>query len=354
MGIDFFKHNETYRLQQYNPPDPLIDEPVETEEGGEGEKEANLDYETPRAKWEPIPLNMFSHWKTSEWENRPVRFVDGKDVGETVAWLCSPTGYPVPVRLSQIGSVVMRVVDGECRRDFHVVERVVSMASDLFPWDQVENLAIGLQAHGFRLLNALPDGNKPSDDFERMRKAADNKTMNEMTELEEAALAQNSDVPTVVDGRLEPRSEGFHHEDSPAFGVIKTPRKLYMHPQGVRMLYQQLEVGQRTPAFTLTYPTEHRRLPVITWFVRIAGGRAMPSWGFIRVEASLKWFQKHKLGEDFINHLSRTVYEYRCRESSYDRAPVSLHPIVRGEQSLGSLLIPMSTLKSQFYRLTGL
>jgi hypothetical protein len=200
----------------------------------------------------------------------------------------------------------------------------------------------------------LPFGSEPSDDFEKMRKAADNKSMDEMTELEEAALSLDASVPTIVDGRLEPRSEGFNHESSPTFGVIKTPRKLYMHPQGVRMLYQQVEVGERTPAFSLTYPSEHRRLSVLTWFVRIAGGRAMPSWGFIRIEVSLKWFQKQKLGADFINKLSRLAYEYRCRELSYDRAPVSLHPIVRAERSLGSLLMPTNSLKSQFYRLTGL
>ncbi|HEY9667599.1 MAG TPA: hypothetical protein V6C91_12395 [Coleofasciculaceae cyanobacterium] len=353
MGIDFFKDNGAYRLEQYDPLPPLVDDPTEEGDEGQGAEEANLDYEEKRAHWKPISLNLSSPWKTSEWEDRPVRFVDGKDVGETVAWLCSSEGYPVPVRLSQIGSVVMRVENGECRREFHVVERVVSMAADLFPWYEVESLASELQAHGFRLLNALPFGSKPSDDFERMRKAAENKSMDEMTELEEAALAQDSNTPTVIDGRLEPRREGFNPDHSPTFGVIKTPKKLYMHPRGIRMLYQ-LEVGQRTPAFALTYPTEHWRLPVITWFVRIAGGRAMPNWGFVRIEASLEWFKKRKLGTEFINHLSRTVYEYRCRECSYDRAPVSLHPIVRAEKSLGALLIPTSTLKSQFYRLIGL
>ena len=89
----------------------------------------------------------------------------------------------------------------------------------------------------------------------------------------------------------------------------------------------------------------------------------MPNWGLVRVEASLKWFVARGYGSpekvnpsgiDFINQLSRTLYEYRCRECSYERAAVSLHPIVRAESSLGALFSPSRMLKNNFYRLTGL
>lgn len=66
-----------------------------------------------------------------------------------------------------------------------------------------------------------------------------------------------------------------------------------------------------------------------------------PKLGIVRVEASQSWFEaRGRYDWDFVDQLSRTIYEYRCRERSYDRAAVSLHPIVRSEESLGSLFAP--------------
>ena len=59
-------------------------------------------------------------------------------------------------------------------------------------------------------------------------------------------------------------------------------------------------------------------------------------------------------GVDFVNQLSLAIYDYRCRERSYDRAAVSLHPIVRAEESLSALFSSMGSLTNRFYRLTGL
>lgn len=76
---------------------------------------------------------------------------------------------------------------------------------------------------------------------------------------------------------------------------------------------------------------------------------------------ALKWFEANGYGDtsvtqrgiEFINQLSRTVYEYRCRTSSYRRAAISLHPIVRAEESLGALMSPRGVLRNKFYRLMG-
>src|SRR5438034_6423178 len=38
-----------------------------------------------------------------------------------------------------------------------------------------------------------------------------------------------------------------------------------------------------------------------------------------------------------VNRLSLLLLAYRCRERSYGRQPVSLHPIVRAEDLLGAL-----------------
>lgn len=368
-------------------------------------KIADVDVEEEALDWKSKDTLLHPNWRARDWDERPVRFVDGKDVGDTVARLNSPSGYIIPIRLSEIGSVVMSVRDGELRREFARVERVVSMVASAFPWEEMEALAIELMKHNLRLLPARPPGGELTDILEDMRKAAQNRSMDEMEVLEELAVAQDAETPTIVDGRLERRSGGLdpeHH--SPVFGVIKTHRKVYLHSHGMRLLYR-LAPGERTPAFFIRQPEpsdspdtseaqttaqedsaareqdganiisrmyaapqtmeeEVVKFPVVSWYVRLSGGEEiMPDYGLVRVEASLKWFiwrgygsqnRVYQSGADFINQLSRTIYEYRCREGSYERSAISLHPIVRAESSLRSLFSPSRTLKSNFYRLTGI
>lgn len=323
-------------------------------DAGEAEdetKKADHAYEVPLEGWAPLALNLPERWRPSDWDLRPIRFIDGKDVGETVTCLTSPEGYPVPVRLSEIGSVVMRVEGGTCRREDAFVQRVVAMVAGVFPWHEVEAFAAALQGAGMLLLVAQLPKDGSWYDFERMRKAAQNRSLDEMGVLEELAVQREPDVPSIVDGRLEPRVGGLDPERSPVFGVIKTHREIYLHPLGMQVLYR-LGLGERTPVFSL--PNE--KLPVVSWYVRFAGGeRTMPNWGYVRVEASKRWFEDRQ-GRDFgfVDQLSRTLFEYRSREHSYGRAPVSLDPIVRAERSLGALFAPPSALASRFYHLTGL
>jgi hypothetical protein len=391
------------RLDDFEP-----SEPAWGDAGGndaQPKKIVDLDVEEESPDWKAKGTLLHPRWRARDWAERPVRFVDGKDVGDTVARLNSPSGYIIPIRLSEIGSVVMSVRDGELKREFAMVERVVSMVASAFPWEEMEALAVELMEHNLRLLPARPPGGELTDILEPLRKAAQNRSMDEMEVLEELAVAQDAETPTIVDGRLERRSGGLdpeHH--SPVFGVIKTHRKVYLHSHGMRLLYR-LAPGERTPAFFIRQPEpsdvpdtseaqttareesavreqdganmisqanavpptmeeEVVKFPVVSWYVRLSGGEEMmPDYGLVRVEASLKWFiwrgygsqnKVYQNGADFINQLSRTLYEYRCRESSYERSAISLHPIVRAESSLRSLFSPSRTLKSNFYRLTGL
>lgn len=97
------------------------------------------------------------------------------------------------------------------------------------------------------------------------------------------------------------------------------------------------------------------KLPVVSWYVRLSGSAGTtPNWGLVRVEASLQWFEASGRDWGFVDRLSRTIIEYRCRERSYGRAAVSLHPIVRAEESLGALFSATGALVSRFYRLAGL
>ncbi|MDJ0635546.1 MAG: hypothetical protein QNJ34_20325 [Xenococcaceae cyanobacterium MO_188.B29] len=353
MSLDFLKEYGGSRLAQTELHSLMADELLETAESSDKER-VILDYETTDWKAIAIDHNLSTNWRPKDWQQRPIRFIDGKDVGQTIAWVRAPSGQLVPIRLSQIGSIAMRVENGECRREFHVAERVVSMEVDLFPWTEIESFAAALQENGFRLLTRLatrPPEEEVTFDFDKMRKIAQNRSKIEMELLEKAAISYKDDEPTLIDGPLETRRGGFNTKHSPVVGVIKKPRNYHLTPYKKQLLYQ-LEVGQRSPVFCLP----DARLPVVTWYLRLAGVReASPSGGVVRIEVCQDWFENCcRFDWDFVDKLSRTICEYRCREQSYDRANVSLHPIVRGEESLGALFDPPSILNHRFYRLTQL
>jgi hypothetical protein len=343
MSLDFVHVYGGQRIQHYEPqPELWMGEP-----DAEEPELADVSYQIPADDWAPVTPTGGGATPWIGWAGCPRRFVDGKDVGETVAMLRAPGGYPIPVRLSQIGGTVVELCNGICRRRFDAVEHVISMVTQPFPWHEVESFGAALQQHGIRLLPAArPEKGSPYD-FEVMRKAAQNRSNTEMATLEEHAVAQAPMVPTVVDGRLEPRSGGFDHRSSPVIGVVKTHSKNYLHPKGLQLLYQ-LQPGQRTPVFAIP-----GKFPVISWFLRFTGG--MPNYGIVRVELAQRFFED-TLARDYgyIDRLSCVLYAYRCREQSYGRAPISLQPIVRAEQSLGALFQPLSILMSRFYRLAAI
>lgn len=345
MGLEFLRDNGGRRIRRYDEQPFLLDDGTTLDTAPEGD--INLDYERPRDEWQP---HAVAAGTGGGWATRPVRFVDGKDVGSTVAWLQTREGYPVPVRLSEIGAVVLRDVGGELRREFARVERVVSMMVD-FPWDEVESFAMALQREGIRFLPCSQPEGGLTFDFERMRKTTQNGSNEEMIRLERLALAQGSATPTLVDGRLEPRAGAFDDTCDPVAGLIKTHSKNYLHHQGWRVFYA-LQPGQRTPAFRLA----QKDLTVVSWYVRLDGDRGdMPNWGIVRLEVPEPYFDR-QLGRDwsYLDRLSGLVRAYRSRDATYGRAPVTIHPIQRAEESLGSLFTAGDKLISHFYRLTGL
>ncbi len=347
MGLEFLHDNGGRRIRNYDEqPFLLSDGLVQKEAEQEG---IDRGYEVPPEEWAARDAGAAGGY--SSWPLRPTRFVDGKDVGRTVAWLQTREGYPVPVRLSEIGAAVLCDMNGELRREFSRVERVVSLMVDPFPWDEVEAFAISLRREGFRLLACdQPEGGW-SYDFERMRKTTQNRSNDEMTRLERLALAQDSATPTIVDGRLEPRARAFDPDSDPVVGLIKTHAEDYLHPQGWRVFYD-LRPGQRTPAFHL----KEKNLSVVSWYVRLDGDRGeLPNWGIVRLEVPQPYFEI-RLNKDwtYLDRLTELVCAYRSRDEGYGRSAVSIHPIQRAEESLGSLFTSSDTLISHFYRLTSL
>lgn len=354
------------RVQSYVALPPMWGESGQFEAPADATEAVTLDSEIPREDWQGITPNLPANWRASEWNGRPMRWVDGTDTGDTVAWFQSPGGYPIPLRFSQLGAVALELQQGEKIRTFEWVEPVLSLVGDTFPWHEIEEFAADLSAHGMRLLLAQPPGpgGTLSYDFETMRKAAQNRSNDEMGIYEEAAIAHNASVPTIVDGRLEPRSGGFDRDTSPVVGVVKTHREIYLHPLGLQRLYN-LEPGQRTPIFHILKSVGKggelvdKKLKVASWYLRLAGGSgALPSWGYVRVEVTLAWLQAHHPDVAaqtlFADRLSRALFDDRCTNSDYARAAISLDPIVRAEQHMRALLQPQPVLLNRFYDLTGL
>jgi hypothetical protein len=356
MGLEFLREHGGRRVRSY-PDQPELDLPEEAEDAGEGpgEERVDHDYEDPADAWRPIPVDGAA----IDWDEAPRRFVDGCHVGHTIAWLQDVEGHPIPLMLSEIGGVCLEREGRELRRAFQVVERVVAMIIDPFPWHEIESFASALAGSGFRLLPTSapsPKGEGARDwvasyDFETMRKKAQNRSNYEMEVLEEVALCQHAEVPTVVDGRLEPRINSDEAlRRLPIIGVIKQQRKGYLHPQGWRTYYQ-LQPGQRTPALLI----QSGSIPVVSWYLKLDGSHGdLPNWGVVRVEIAEEYFKR--IGRDFghIDRLSHALREMRCRLASYRRGPVSLAPIVRAEETLRALFAPPHYLAQRFYRLTGL
>lgn len=367
-AIAFLKNYGGRRIgQESNLFKPLFDD--EEREDENTETRADLSVEIEAEDWEAVDPQLPKSWRIQDFASRPMRFIDGKDKGETVAYLPGLQGYKVPIRLAEIGSVVMENRNGELRRGFAQVERVVAMDTSPFPWEEVEDFSLSLRKNNLRLVVANKLDEISSFDYEKIRRATNWRSAQEMEMLEEFAVAQNNDLPTIVDGPLKRLEGSFHLENSPVFGVVKTYRQTFLHHRGQEILYD-LETGERTPAFSIEYDISRRgeeqksRLPLVMWYVRICETNGIaPNVGLVRVEVSQKWFlaqgygteeKINSLGSDFINQLTRTIYEYRCRHSRYQRAEISLEPIVRAEESLGALFAPRNVLKSKFYHLTGL
>ena len=95
---------------------------------------------------------------------------------------------------------------------------------------------------------------------------------------------------------------------------------------------------------------EPKHLPVVSWYLKLDGAHgAMPNWGIVRVEISCDALSSARACDfGYLDRVSNALLHLRCRQGSYARAPVSMEPIVRGEESLKSLLSSPATWPSGF------
>jgi hypothetical protein len=319
-----------------------------------------LDVEVAPDAWRPLAVTE----APARPGESPERFIDGSHAGHAVLCLRAPgTGWPVPVMLSEVGAVAIKVAGRSFTRGFVGLERVLSFVADPFPWEEVEALAAALADVPDLPLRVLPanppGGEKNPFDYEVMRKQAQNRSNQEMANWEALALAADRTLPTLVDGRLEPRLRLEDARSRPlVVGVVKQQSQSYLHPAGWRALLD-LKPGQRTPVFQVTGRDsgDATALPVASWYLKLAGGpRLAPNWGYVRVEVPWVQFERFERYADrfgFVNRLSRWLIDARCRQESYARMPVSLEPIVRAEETLKPLFTPFSVLANRLYRHAG-
>jgi hypothetical protein len=330
--------------------------------GEEREERIEWSAEEPEDEWEPIWLSE-AEPKAGE---RPERFIDGCHTGHAIACLRAPgMGWPIPVFLAEVGGVAVETRGRALVRTFFGVERVLSFVTDPFPWEEVEAFASAIGQLPELALRLLPtERPKVADlidlfDYEKMRKAAQNRANYEMALWEAVALAANRNAPTLVDGRLEPRlrSSSVAAQFALVVGVVKTHSANLLHPRGWRTLLN-LKPAYRTPYFRLakTAKGDANDLPVATWFLKLAGaGGTMPNWAAVRVEVPWVQLEREPASDrtGFVNRLSRWLIDTRCRQQSYARMPVSLEPVVRAEDSLKSLFTPFGVLRNRFLRHAG-
>jgi hypothetical protein len=343
MSLDFLLHYGGRRLRPYIEQPPL--ESPGDEEAEEGQK-IDLDFELPPDAWQPRSVRA----DAIDPSDLPQRFIDGCHYGQTAVWLRDSFGHPIPVRLAEIGGICMQIEGRSLRRQFAHVERIVCLIVDPFPWHEVEEFAEALTTIDMRLVPALPpmidETRQLSYDYASMEQRTYTQVQVEMRLLEELALGQDPETLSLVDGPL------GRLDHARAIGVIKQHRKNYLGlNQQCWQVFYNLEPGQRTPAFRLASQSS----PVVSWFVKLQGAHGtLPNWGIVRVEISNAHFERQRSDFSYLDRLSNALLHLRCRQNSYARAPVSMEPIVRAEESLKALLTPPATLAQRFYHLTGL
>jgi hypothetical protein len=326
-------------------------------ETSEGTDTVELDVEVPAGEWAAKVVGE-SPAKSGE---HPLRFIDGSRSALPVLCLRSPQGWPIPLLVSEVGAVALRLDGRSFVREFVTVERVISFVAEPFPWAEVEAFAAAVVNDtdlSCRLVpaNRPPEGHNPFD-YEVMRSQASHRCEQEMLNAERLALAADPTVPTLVDGKLAGRIGSKAAAGRPLLvGVVKR-LAAELHPEGWRTLLG-LRPGQRTPVFKLSGMSGGKEadMPTASWFLKLAGGpRLAPNWGFVRVDVPWVQFAEH-FGSDFsfVGRLSRWLIDARCRQESYGRMPVSLEPIVRAEESLKPLFTPLPILSTRLYRQSGL
>lgn len=307
------------------PPNPILDLGDEAASGADAT--VDIEYEAPRHRWAPIDPGGSS-------AALPVRFIDGTIVSRLAGSL-TVDGRQRPLIASSIAAAALELHDHTLSRAPGAIAKlVVSVYRDGIDPAVLAHAADLLRENGFTLL--LRDMDSGPRDFDTLRMSTRNRAMDEMEACERNVLLRSPSVPTLVDGLLERRLVRVADKAIPVTGLVKRHAATYLPGDLQEMLYQ-MQPGQRSPAFVM----EIDNVPLANIYLRLASpAGASPSYGVVRVTTPLAYLEVCHPGEARWRHLSGLaayLLRLRHRDEGYDRAAISVEPIVRVEEHLKAI-----------------
>lgn len=323
-----------------SPPAASLEGDEEQEDGRAAE---DLNYELRTHLWRAIPPR--------EPEGAmPVRFVDGSVVTR-VAGALRVDGRQRPLTAAVIAAAALETEGRTLRRGAGArTRRLLCMYADGMDQEHLDAAARMLAGHDVELHTRR--STSPLRDFDTLRMQTRSIAFMALENTERDVLEVDSETPTLVDGLLERRLAGRHNNVIPAVGLVKRQIATYL-PAALQQLVYDLRPGERTPAFVLR-PEE---IPLVNVYLRLsAQPGASPSYGIVRVQAPLEYVEATYPGEEkgrYLSALAGYLWRLRHRDESYERAGISIEPIVRVETHLHAILPSIDALIPKLHRLLG-
>lgn len=302
---------------------------------------ADLEIEMPRWRWRPIDPHP-------EQDGLPSRFIDGSIVSR-LAGCITVEGQRRPIVAATIAAAALGMHGRALLRlPGAIVRSVVAVYRDGIDDADLERAAAALRAHDIILLPREMEAGPR--DFDTMRHSTRNRAMDDMEAAERDVLMQSPQTPTLVDGLLERRLVEVPDKSLPVVGLVKRHAATYLPADTLEILYR-LRPGQRTPAFAMTVDG----VPLVNIYVRLSAlTGASPSYGVVRVTTPVAHLEARHPGESgwrFLSSLAGYLHRLRCRDEAYERAGISIEPIVRVETHLRALRPDVDAFLPRLHRL---
>jgi hypothetical protein len=317
------------------PPFPALEADEEDESRADTRE---FDFELPVDQWRAIPPGPSP-------EDAPVRFVDGTIVSRVTGSI-TVGGRRRPLIAATIAAACLEIEGRALKRTAWKTDKVLCVNSNGIEPSALLQANASLEPLGARLLDS--EAEEPGD-FDTMRRSTRSIAMLAMEEAERDVMLEGVTRPTLVDGLLERRLQAQRH-DVPVVGLVKRQIATYL-PWELQELAYSLEPGERTPAFILR-TVQH--VDIVNCYLRLsAEAGASPTYGLVRMTVPLQYVQR-TYGPGFPSYLSGLaghLYRLRHRDLAYDRAGISIEPIVRVEDHLHALRPNLDTL---IHKLHGL
>lgn len=238
------------------PRDPAYGVPVDVEDLVASSAVVGVDLEDEPDRWAPR--------SPSPATRRPaaVLFCDGVRRIDATLWVHEGDERVRPAMAASVGAGAVRCTGGTARVVGHVVGRCLATASPAAD-------SVATRHGSYRV-------ERTAGDAPEVLNAA---VVSAMAALEVAVARQHGAATdlVLVDGRL--RRPGGHRPGT--VGYVKSHGARYL-PEEQEAVIARLGPGQRTPLFCL----QQKMGTVISWYLRLPGGRGHPWAGIVRCELS--------------------------------------------------------------------